>query len=275
MMTREYIPKKMDYSTDSEDNSDSECTRSVNSVDMGKKRLLKDSKDHYNENSRRKLNCKSFSKNALNARANRLKKKRYIESLEKELSKLRDENTKLNSIVGNQSYVIEDLRKEVKYVKNILANNSEITKLLKAINGTTGMPVTSSLNKNLTILSDFALKNNSSCKSNSSDSMPTNYLDMPTGDLFENEDIFLRATNCDTLFSNYDIPMNSNSLLDENGHNSEEALKEHNYTISSENSSNEDAGICLHVSNGKFSLEFCLTCQENAAQTWKEVESTP
>lgn len=58
---------------------------------------------------------KCFSKNAMMARENRLKKKMYIESLEREVAALKGENKKIASLVENQSFLIGELRKEIRY----------------------------------------------------------------------------------------------------------------------------------------------------------------
>lgn len=77
---------------------------------------------------------KCFNRNALMARENRLKKKMHMEYLEENLNKAQIENSKLRSIMGGQSTLIANLRKEVKYLKGVLNNSTEIVRLLNAIN---------------------------------------------------------------------------------------------------------------------------------------------
>jgi len=88
---------------------------------------------------------KCFSKNALMARENRLKKKMYITTLENQVSALKNDNKKLSQMVDSQAETIEEMKKEVKYLKSILANSEGIGKLLRAINTSTGMAVSSSI----------------------------------------------------------------------------------------------------------------------------------
>lgn len=266
-MSTKSFDMKSEYTTDTEDDSEIEYDISKNLLNRRKRSFIHDkSDDENNVNDCKKKILKSYSKNALNARANRLKKKRYMEDLEREVLKLRSDNGKLKSILSNQSFVIENLRKEVRYVKNVLANNSDITKLLKAINGSTGMPATTSLNKDLTILNDFHLKNDPTNMS----SPDSNYDNM---DLLSDEE-FLKPLESDVLFSNYDIPLIEDGpmLGEDDPFTIKSTLTEHNYTISS-NEYSDDGGICLHVSNGKVSLEFCSKCQENSTETWKELDT--
>ncbi|KAL3276157.1 hypothetical protein HHI36_020876 [Cryptolaemus montrouzieri] len=93
--------------------------------------------------SRQKPKC--YSKNAQMARENRLKKKIYLAKLEKEVEYLRKDNSKLSNIIEHQSFSLNELKREVKYLKGVLANSSDITKLLKSINHNTGMCVSTSL----------------------------------------------------------------------------------------------------------------------------------
>ncbi|KAK9730781.1 Basic region leucine zipper [Popillia japonica] len=81
---------------------------------------------------------KCFTKNAVMARQNRLRKKKYVQDLESQVSKLKHENKSLSSILNNQSKLIVELRRELKYTKSVLANSSDISKLLRLINNNTG-----------------------------------------------------------------------------------------------------------------------------------------
>lgn len=87
---------------------------------------------------RPKRQPKCFSRNALMARENRLKKKMYIENLEREVLCLKADNKKMNGVVENQSFLIAELRKEIKYLKSVLANSADISRLIRNINQNTG-----------------------------------------------------------------------------------------------------------------------------------------
>ncbi|CAG0894075.1 unnamed protein product [Darwinula stevensoni] len=86
-----------------------------------------------------------LSRNALQARANRLKKKRYIEGLESACQDLRGECKKLQGVVQKQKAVIYELKNDVAYLRGVLANSSEIASVLKAVKKETRLPITSSL----------------------------------------------------------------------------------------------------------------------------------
>lgn len=84
-------------------------------------------------------------KNAIAARENRLKRKKYVEGLEGEVSKLREENKILKKETGDMKEKFEKLEEEAIYLKNVLANESTISLLLKSIAATPGISLSSSL----------------------------------------------------------------------------------------------------------------------------------
>ncbi|KAF7285373.1 hypothetical protein GWI33_010773 [Rhynchophorus ferrugineus] len=90
---------------------------------------------------------KCFTKNALMARENRLKKKMYITNLEDQVAGLKNENKKLSDLVANQSNTINEFQKQVKYLQSVIANSEDIRKLIRTINVNTGGPAKSPVNK--------------------------------------------------------------------------------------------------------------------------------
>lgn len=84
-------------------------------------------------------------KNAIAARENRQKKKKYVEGLENEVGKLKDENKTLKTRNDSMSNMILKLSDEVKYLRSVLANESTISLLLKSIAATPGISLRSSL----------------------------------------------------------------------------------------------------------------------------------
>lgn len=234
-----------------------------------------------------------FTKNALMARENRLKKKVYISTLETRVSSLKNENIKLSAIVENQSFLISDLKKEVKYLKSVISNSESIGKLIRAINLNSDISVTSSLNRSLEnerlvnrsctvtrpsaepntsqFVSDFQKKhpweeNDNPCinyptpESNKSYYSPTEYDGLNNDDLLLDLDIPLEISNDHFL-----------DMIDEKA--LESPMDDHTYhsTIKLEqpniNSDENDVGVCLHVSKNKVSLEFCPSCSDNASQS--------
>lgn len=75
----------------------------------------------------------NMSKNAVAARENRLKKKRYIEGLEKSVDTLRSKNNQLESKVNKLEGENKQLRDEVEYLRNVLANSEDIAILIDSI----------------------------------------------------------------------------------------------------------------------------------------------
>lgn len=219
-----------------------------------------------NFNEKRK---KCFSKNALMARENRLKKKLYMENLEMTVDKLRCENRKLSSTVHDQTQTIINLKRDINYFKSVLANSSDIGKLLRCVNQNTGMAVTTSVDKGMTL------------RANNVDSLhpwsETNTGTGSDGELFASDYSFVSNFTWD-----FDEPAPFEDRLedilrinecgkinDESIGSNEFVQSEHNYTNESPEAGN--FGICLHISNQRVSLEFCPICSEKAATTWEQV----
>lgn len=194
------------------------------------------------------------TKNAIIARRNRIKKKMYIENLENDVKKLKNTKDKLYSIVNNQSFVISQLRKEIRYVKSILANSSDLSKLIKNITDSTGLSVTTSLDKTLTMTSNCVSKLKPMLGSkilSSTEACIDEDYGIPTAD-----DVLDYSDETST--ENVSEVQSSKTPLFENVWN------DHNYT-----NMENDVGVCLHVSSHRVSLEFCPSCSESAIQSWK------
>lgn len=234
------------------------------------KRLINNLQCGTNKPTRRPTRTpKSFSRNALIARENRLKKKLYMEKLEKEVSALKMDNKKLNTIVDNQSMLIGDLKKQVKYLKSVISNSPDISKLLCNIQNT-GMSVRTSLDNNLPLKNDLIPKRNQYVAKK----VPYSWNDEPK--------TFINSSPDTDVDINFDIPLDlptdfpDFNLLDDLNQQEpyKSPLEEHDYTYSSDlmeksmESNDEDVGVCLHVSKHHVSLEFCATCSENATNSW-------
>lgn len=238
---------------------------------------------------------KCFSKNAMMARENRLKKKLYIESLEKEVAALKAENKKIASLVENQSFLISELRKEIRYLKSILANSADISRLIRCIHESTGMSVSTSLDDSLTLKqSPVSKQSNSSSNGKtppnlwdensvsspeSQGQVPEENIDMlldddvlrhPENLLNESSDI-LPLTDNDYDFA---LPFPMQEEREQQLQQQQVDVKDHSYSIKKEGGEEEtdDVGVCLHVSNHRVSLEFCPTCSENATKNWNKVD---
>ena len=88
----------------------------------------------YNRNYR---TCQS--KSAIAARENREKKKRYVAGLEASVNRLKYENKKLTDDRCSLTKEADSLREEVRYLRNVLANQSTLSSLLKNIPNVSGL----------------------------------------------------------------------------------------------------------------------------------------
>lgn len=73
------------------------------------------------------------TKNAIAAKLNRQKKKEYVSNLESQVSSLQSENEQLKAWHSKTESLIADLKSEVKYLNNVLANQSTLSTLLHNI----------------------------------------------------------------------------------------------------------------------------------------------
>ena len=86
-------------------------------------------------------------KNAEAARQNRMKKKKYVEGLEKDSSTLRTENVILKTKCHEYQTRCQRLQSEVDYLKSVLANESVLASLIQNIPSVPGVRLTSSFRK--------------------------------------------------------------------------------------------------------------------------------
>ncbi|CAH0553363.1 unnamed protein product [Brassicogethes aeneus] len=233
----------------------------------------KENSDHGNTSRKPTRQPKVFSRNALMARENRLKKKMYVMTLENDLSKAKGENKKLSTIVDNQSFLIADLKKQVKHLKSVLANSSDLSNLIKNIHQSTGMSVSSSLDKNLKNTCVSKPKQPIARKTAHPWEESKQYPSFPTPESI-NENSPLADCGFSNDFSmdllNCDIPLDLNLLddIDPLTKLYDEPFSEHNYTQKKNLTEEDDIGVCLHVSKHRVSLEFCSSCSENASESW-------
>lgn len=102
-------------------------------------------------------------KNAEAARQNRIKKKKYVESLEKQCDSLKTENVVLKTKCHEYQTRCERLDSEVEYLKSVLANESVLASLIQNIPTVPSVKLTSS----------FASRKRSSPTKGQSSSLPT------------------------------------------------------------------------------------------------------
>lgn len=230
-----------------------------------------DEYNKFNTMKRKQREPKSFSKNALMARENRLKKKLYMENLERELTKERQKNKKYMNVLKRQADVIQKHEREIKYMRGVLANNSDISKLLKTLHYNTGMAVGTSLNKNFTIRGNNEQQPEKITQPSAADVIITDLHPWSDAQL-TNGGLSPPDSIQDPIFDHFDFDLPAldiqfDDLLDVPPISP--SLDDHNYTLAS-SETDESLGVCLHISNHKVSLEYCAQCHENASRVWSE-----
>lgn len=86
-------------------------------------------------------------KNAIQAKINREKKKNYIKGLEDEIDMLKEENSSLRDSKNKMEQTVSVLEDEVAYLKNIIANQSALSNLLKNIPNVSNVKLSSSFSQ--------------------------------------------------------------------------------------------------------------------------------
>lgn len=86
-------------------------------------------------------------KNAIQAKINREKKKNYIKGLEDEIDSLKEENSSLRDSKAKMEQTVNILEDEVAYLKNIIANQSALSNLLKNIPNVSNVKLSSSFSQ--------------------------------------------------------------------------------------------------------------------------------
>lgn len=213
----------------------------------------------------------SFSKNALMARENRLRKKIYVSNLERTVANLRKDNKKLSLITDNQSSLILNLQKEVKYLKSVIANSNDISTLIQNIHQSSGMSVSSSLDENLSLKNSYIPKPQHHDFQKLEQWKHLDTLDTLQNDSLESPSNVISDDFYEELFKNdFDLNLPKEEMLNDFLLEPEVKMtnNDHNYTLTNGTHNQDDVGVCLHVSKHHVSLEFCSTCSEKALQTW-------
>jgi len=240
------------------------------------------------ERERKRPMCSS--KNAVLARKNRLKKKYFVESLQRDVARLSDENAKLKQTLEGQSSLVCSLRKEVCYLKGVFANNKEISMLLNSLRNT-GLPVTSSLRKHCQRNKIHSIADhNYVCSTRSGSNIDSSFSDLINDDSTHNSvdddkepgPIIADVPLC--LSMPPDNTLDPPLLSPSNGYLSGTEFSGCYSVQPSSFDSPEagcaaddelfmDAGICLHFARRKVSLEFCSICSSNALLALDDVDT--
>ncbi|XP_077868142.1 uncharacterized protein LOC144357987 [Saccoglossus kowalevskii] len=193
----------------------------------------------------------ALNKNAINARLNRLKKKKYVETLESSVRTLTCENTKLKDEKKQLSTKVDTLENEITYLKGVLANQSELSSLLTNIGNTPGVKFHSTLTT--------VDENTCNCEINTP--AKKRKLDSETATNAKCRPVTRAMRSCGQT-----VKESNKSSSDKNVCGCKKSTSKVDVP-----SKSEAAGVCLHVSNGSVSLEFCSRCNNIAKEaTQKE-----
>lgn len=185
---------------------------------------------------------KCLSRNAIIARNNRIKKKNYITNLEKDVLQYKTECSNMKGTLAMQTKMIQTLRNEVQYLKNVLANSKEISLILKTVKDSTGLRTITSLKPNIKSEpadDDILLKKD----------IDLNSAALPMDD----DDDYLMSNGAGNL----------TELFDDSGSSFSDLLNTAELTC--------NVGVCLHVAQQRVSLEFCSLCNSKAASAWESM----
>lgn len=241
---------------------------------------------------------KNISKNAINAKINRIKKKQHVQELENEIISLKKENASLQSCIECNSELISSLKNEVKYLRSIIANSNELGTILRNVCQNTNLEI-SPLKRTSLIRSMNSKEIKHNDRIQAMDDLETdnfisgiNSIDSPpyTPDVpyiqpqqFINsfEDVLLNVSHNTEPQTNDSVSdLFQLNLLETVDFVKTEALStEENDEFMLWNKSplemdisnsnfNDDVGVCLHVSNKKVSLEFCASCNLNSTSDY-------
>lgn len=92
---------------------------------------LEDEEEDYSDAMKTRGSC--MSKNAIAARENRIRKKLYVNKLERSVRHLSTENATMKRRAQEMRREIEELSEEVQYLRSVLCNADEIKTLVRSI----------------------------------------------------------------------------------------------------------------------------------------------
>jgi hypothetical protein len=179
------------------------------------------------------------------------------------------------------------LRKEVNYLKGVLANNNEISMLIKSVQST-GLPVTSSLSKHSAINQMHSTADHDYVHTRSDNMIATGVSGLFHKDsaTIASDDETQQVAVIDDVALSLAMPPDNTPNLpllspsERNLYDTEfsgcylgQPTTCHSPVIgSAADDLFMDTGICLHVAKRKVSVEFCSTCSSNALLAWEDID---
>lgn len=178
-----------------------------------------------------------MNKNAVAARHNRQKKKHYMKTLEQKCETLSSKNFALKAMVESKDKQLKSMAQEIEYLRNVLANQTGLSALLKNIQQTSGLNFGTS----------FTLK------------------DSVTSQMCRKRSVEQDHSSAESCLNSAKRQMTDNHASSESSSQAFEGPP----TPCASPEPKTSGGVCLHVSNNNVSLEFCAACASSAAEVWK------
>lgn len=278
-------------STDSNSATDSEES-TISGVKIGIKRICQ------SRMPTRRPDPNVQNRNALLARENRRKKKAHLEAMEKELEDVRASNKQLKKALNKQMKAVGQLQREKRYFQSVIANHKEIENLIKALNVRMHVQQSPTIKSPMLSSPTHSYVSQQLCQSPSILQQSTSVDNVELNAASTSENLGNGSVGISTEFSYQDDPIEmyknfeilssdfmpssdfddtwTDFLHEDLGNKCLTKLTtvggEHSYADVEQVQSVEqvlesiesDAGICLHIRQGKVSLEFCPNCSWNS-----------
>lgn len=229
------------------------------------------------------------NRNALMARENRRRKKEHVKVLEDQLEQKAQEIRCLRKILKQKDRAVKKLEHETLYLRSTIANKTDIMTLLKTIRGNK-LPLTSSA---LSFVADDEHNDRQRLNGSISSRSPATSTASFGEDEKENDydlgfghstigDDSLAMGDWKSLLNGDEetiLPTEPNYIpqLSTNSDTQSLVNSEHNYYQHTNCGPEADdlcgkggPGICLHLSGGRVSLEFCAACHTSSQNAWIE-----
>lgn len=217
------------------------------------------------------------NRNALLARENRQRKKEQVEVMEKQIADLTSDNKQLQKMMKSYKENETKMADEIRYLRCVLNNRHGIAKMLKKFGNvdesntsvitpsTQGSTYASSGSETASVTSENNGNYNNNDYNHSAEHLlkDVNLADFCLDDVFDG--IYnnpLEEKVIDDFQPNILTPPGSMRSSD------------HDYiattTTKTSKSLSSTPGICFHINDGQYSLEFCAQCHNNAINSWSK-----
>ncbi|KAH9525564.1 hypothetical protein Btru_001696 [Bulinus truncatus] len=219
----------------------------------------------------------SSSKNAIAARDNRLKKKQYVSGLEESIKLLQNENNQLSEENKRNKKMMQSLKKEVIYLRSIIANQTTLAAILKNVAQTPGIRLSSSVASLKSVNKPGLISQTENEIASSKLNKKYDSVQLSSRNLMSTNKQCLigkspkackrPCTETETIMSGSSSKTKKTKLSNLNESEQFVNVEDTDSDRSSEeeylSGIKNEAGICLHVSGNSVSLELCskyVTC---------------